>query len=136
MTCLMERALGEFQSADIVLESDGHPRTRQWTFIFDLYGFGLRYYDPRVTIRLLELFQVVHRGRVKKLIVLDAPSLFSGFWKIVKPFMKEATVEKIQFSTWEEIQDQFANSFGNDLTNELTAEAEENRDYDRVGSKE
>merc|ERR1712151_428381 len=121
MTCLMERALGEFQSADIVLESDGHPRTRQWTFIFDLYGFGLRYYDPRVTMRLLELFQVVHRGRVKKLIVLDAPSLFAGFWNVVKPFMKQATIEKVQFSSWHAIQSQLEENFGDDLTNELLA---------------
>merc|ERR1712159_846749 len=101
MTCLMERALTEYPlPVEPALDEDGHPKIRRWTFIFDLHGFGMRYYDPRVSMRLLELFQVVHRGRVKKLLVLDAPQLFWGFWKLVQPFMRPATQEKLQFSDW------------------------------------
>merc|ERR1712217_17338 len=104
MECLMERALKEYPlPAEVTLEEDGHPRIRRWTFIFDLYGFGIRYYDPRVTMRLMDLFQMAYRGRVKQLIVLALPSLFSPFWKMVQPFMKPATLEKVEFSDWDSI---------------------------------
>merc|ERR1712032_1518867 len=136
MTCLLERALNEYPSSpDALLEEDGHPKTRQWSFIFDLYGFGLRYYDPRVTMRLLELFQVAHRGRLKKLFVLDAPWVFWSFWQIVRPFMKEETAAKVEFSDWETIGPHFVDQFGDHLAEELLEEARENRDPQRVASK-
>jgi len=125
--CLLERALGEFNDAVDVLEADGHPRTRRWTFIFDLYGFGLRYWDPRVSLRLLDLFQVAHRGRLKKFLVLDAPGMFGGFYSLVQPFMKPATGKKIQFSDWKTILPQLKADFGEPLAEELWAEAQENR---------
>jgi hypothetical protein len=136
MTCLMERALKEYPFLqDAPLEDDGHPRIRRWTFIFDLYGFGLRYYDPRVTLRLLELFQVAYRSRVKKLMVLDAPKIFWGFFKMVQPFMRPVTKEKLQFSDWKTIRPYMEKDFGNGLATELFGEAMENRDPKRVASK-
>merc|ERR1740121_3435658 len=135
VTCLLERALCEFQEAPAVLEADGHPRVRTWTYIFDLHGFGMRYYDPRVTIRLLELFQVVHRGRLKKFLIMDAPGIFGGFFKLVTPFMRPATVQKIQFADWESIRPQLQADLGEALAAELLEEAAENRDSQRAASK-
>jgi len=52
VACLTERMLAEFPCPEgEALEDDGHPRTRRWSFIFDLHGFGLRYWDPTVTLR-------------------------------------------------------------------------------------
>lgn len=136
MTCLMESALAEYPSSpSIPLGDDGHPKARQWTFIFDLHGFGLRYYDPRVTLRLLELFQVVHRARVKKFFVLDSPSIFWGFWNMVKPFMNADTAAKIVFSNWERSRRHLEKEFGTPLAAELLDEAMENRDPNRVACK-
>lgn len=136
MTCLLERALREFpDQAQSVLEADGHPKTRQWTFIFDLHGFGLRYYDPRVTIKLLELFQVVHRGRLKKLMVLDAPRIFARFFRLVQPFFKPATRDKLEFTDWTTCRARLEADFGVPLAHELLAEAAENRDRKRVAGK-
>mmetsp|Transcript_6103 Transcript_6103/g.9894 ORF Transcript_6103/g.9894 Transcript_6103/m.9894 type:complete len:324 (-) Transcript_6103:45-1016(-) len=136
MTCLLERALNEYPtSVKFPLEDDGHPHVRRWTFIFDLYGFGLRYYDPRVTMRLLELFQVVHRGRLKKLFVLDAPYGFGSFWQIVRPLLKEETASKLEFSDWKTIRSRFEEQFGFSLTEELWQEAMENRNPQMVASK-
>lgn len=136
MTCLLDRALKEFPEApDAPFADDGHPKVRQWTYIFDLHGFGMRYYDARVPLRLLELFQVVHRGRLKKMICLDAPFGFGNFFNIVRPFMKPATREKLEFSSWESIRPSLQATIGTSLTAELYDEAIENRDPDSVAVK-
>eukprot|EP00928_Gymnodinium_smaydae_P071478 TRINITY_DN55043_c0_g1_i1.p1 TRINITY_DN55043_c0_g1~~TRINITY_DN55043_c0_g1_i1.p1 ORF type:complete len:308 (+),score=35.68 TRINITY_DN55043_c0_g1_i1:61-984(+) len=135
MTCLIEKALREYPARPITYEEDGHPRVRTWTFVFDLHGFGVRYYNPKVTMRLMHLFQLAYRQRVKKMIILDPPIIFKGFWKIVKPFMRPSTIEKVQFSHWQRILPQFEERFGTDFAKELHEEALENRDLEKVASK-
>merc|ERR1712176_1337832 len=82
-----------------------------------------------------ELFQVAHRGRLKKLLVLDAPTIFSGFFRMVQPFFKPATREKLEFSNWELIQPHMEANFGTLLTQELLAEARENREPAKAAIK-
>jgi len=137
LLCLFERALRDFPAASggQSLDCHGHPRIRQWTFIFDLYGFGLKHGDPRVPIKLLELLQMAYRGRVKSLIVLNAPTLFWGLWAMISPFIKQVTTAKIQFANWNGIRPQLEAKLGSALAEELAAEAEENRDPERVSRK-
>lgn len=130
MICLFERAMKEFPTppSGHLDPLDGHVRVRKWTWVIDIYGFGVRHTDPRTTRNLITLLQTAYRGRLKKLIVLDAPTIFQGFYEnVAKPFMKPRTASLVEFVAYEDAPTRFNEVFGAGMTSILLKEAEENR---------
>ena len=92
MACLMERAIRRYPRTS--------PEHLKWTWIIDTHGFNLyRYSDPRTTVQLLNLLQVMYPDRLKKLLIVDVPLMFWGFYKVVSPFIDPVTKAKIHFIT-------------------------------------
>merc|ERR1719210_322800 len=130
MICLFERALQDFPAdpSTPVDPVDGHARVRQWTWIIDLYGFGARHMDPRTSKNLITLLQTAYRGRLKKMVLLDAPSGFHTFFEsVAKPFMKPRTADRIEFVRWVEANKRLSELVGEDIASTLLQEATENR---------
>jgi hypothetical protein len=123
MACLFERAL----QSDTKGSTGGAPR--RWSWVIDLYGFGLRHMDPRTSVKLLELMQVAYRGRLKRILIVDAPTVFWGLWRAIKPFISRTTEQLIEFVEWEApAAKRYLELFGGDISAQLVCEGRENRD--------
>jgi len=69
-------------------------------------GFGLKHCDPRTSVALLRLLQVAYRDRLKRCIVLDAPSLFVDWlWLPLKNsgVIRPHTASLIEFKPWDDV---------------------------------
>merc|ERR1719195_1039108 len=130
MICLFERVLQEYPAAPSapVDPEDGHARVRQWTWIIDLYGFGARHMDPRTSRNLITLLQTAYRGRLNKLVLLDAPTGFQPFYEnVAKPFMKPRTADRLEFVRWVDASRRLSELLGEGIASTLLEEATENR---------
>ena len=60
------------------------PADGKWVYVLDLQGFGMR--DALDPATGLKTCVIVHKypERLSKLILLDAPRVFSGLWNILK----------------------------------------------------
>lgn len=77
------------------------------------------------------MLQTAYRGRLKKLVLLDAITGFQPFYeKVAKPFMKPRTAELVEFVRWVEAPKRFPEIFGEALAATMLKEAEENRASD------
>lgn len=121
MMCLFERTLRRHPAPDTGMH-------RRWSWVIDLYGFGLRHMDPRTSVKLLHLLQTAYRARLKHLLIVDAPFGFWGLWKAVSSFIKPATSQLIEFVDWSSAPDRYRELFGEDVTRVLLKEGAENRD--------
>ena len=116
MACLFERALLHFPPAS------GSTELRQWTWCIDVHGFGIRHTDPRTTMELLKLLECAYPERLKKMLIIDAPTIFWGLWTIVKPFIQEKTVAKIEFVSWSNAPRRYEELLGKTVADRLVTE--------------
>ena len=113
MTCLFEWALnitgtqrmrekhdGDVTSPQGFADLIDEPHITRWSWVVDIHGFGFRHLNPRTSIKLLELLQGIYRGRLKRLLIVDAPSMFWKLWSVVKRFIKPATAQLTEFVHW------------------------------------
>jgi len=73
-------------------------QVENWIFITDLKGLGITSipFDP--IKKLLGFLQHNYRGRLYRMYIVNAPGSVYLPWQMVKKFLQEATVKKIQFS--------------------------------------
>mmetsp|Transcript_123505 Transcript_123505/g.394524 ORF Transcript_123505/g.394524 Transcript_123505/m.394524 type:complete len:111 (+) Transcript_123505:265-597(+) len=65
--------------------------------VFDLSGFGYKSMDNEVTNRLFQLLADFFPERLGRLLLWNAPRMFSAFWRIVSQVIDPVTFRKIQF---------------------------------------
>mmetsp|Transcript_42528 Transcript_42528/g.113661 ORF Transcript_42528/g.113661 Transcript_42528/m.113661 type:complete len:272 (+) Transcript_42528:1-816(+) len=65
--------------------------------VFDLSGFGYKSMDYEVTNRLFQLLADFYPERLGRLLLWNAPRMFSAFWPIVSQVFDPVTFRKIQF---------------------------------------
>lgn len=65
--------------------------------IFDLSDIGLSNVDMKAVKRIIFLLTNMYPERLGRCYLLDAPTLFSGFWALISPMLKPKTTRKIQF---------------------------------------
>ena len=70
-----------------------------------------------------------------QLVIVDAPSIFFGLWRVVKPLLREETVKKVEFVTWDDAAGRYTELFGGELAERICAEGSENRDGATVKDK-
>jgi len=128
MACLFERAIEHFPP------SSEEERLR-WTWVVDVHGFALRHTNPATSIELLQLLECAYPERLKRMLIVDAPSLFFGLWNVIKPLLREKTRSKIEFVRWEEASGRYEDLFGHEVAQRLVTEGRENRDKAVAGQK-
>lgn len=76
----------------------GHPVETSCT-IMDLNNVSLRYFYQvkDYVLRAAKISQDNYPECMGKFYIINAPYLFSAVWAIIKPFLDEVTVNKIQF---------------------------------------
>ena len=129
MTCVFELALRRFPGTA--------ERPRMFTWVIDIHGFGYlsRHSDPRTSLRLLTLLRSGFRGRLKRILVVDAPTSFWALWAAVRQAIDEETAAMIEFVPWTEAPVRYPALFGDSLGARLLQEAMSNRDPACVATK-
>jgi hypothetical protein len=70
--------------------------TRQGVWVVDFDGFGLRDQNPRPAMMTAQLLQ--HYPEILHVVVLvDAPLVFNGLWKLISPLLDERVKSKVMF---------------------------------------
>jgi len=73
----------------------------QFSILIDLEGLGWRsmtYADAvQGSLHMVKIFEANYPDTLKVAIIVNAPSVFSMMWKLVKPFVSEVTHAKLQF---------------------------------------
>ena len=130
MTCVFELALRRYPG------SATRP-PRRFTWVVDIHGFGYlsRHSDPRTSLRLLALLRSGYKGRLKRILVVDAPTAFWALWAVVRQTIDEETAALIEFVPWEEVPHRYPALFGDSLGARLLREAMGNRDPACVACK-
>ena len=70
--------------------------SRQWIFIIDFDGFGIWDQNPKTathTIKVLDRYPEL----MNRVIMVNAPFLFSATWKMIKPLLDSRVKEKVVF---------------------------------------
>jgi len=97
---LMEKCEKELDAAS---KKSGRPRDEGVYFITDLAGLGWRqFHMPALSVFMdfLKADALHYPELIKKVFIINVPSIFSIFWQLVKPIMDPRTVEKTEiFST-------------------------------------
>jgi len=77
----------------------------QVCLVFDLSGFSSKSMDYEVTKRLFLLLANYYPERLGQVLLLNAPSVFGAFWRIIRPYIDPVTFEKIQFVSKEALRE-------------------------------
>jgi len=129
MACLFERALLHYPPVP------GSTDLRRWTWCIDIHGFGLRHTNPRTSLELLTLLECAYPERLKRMLIVDAPSAFWLLWRAVKPFIQEKTAAKIEFVAWSDAPQRYEELLGRTVAGRLVSEGLENRSKASAAAK-
>ncbi|GAB4814590.1 hypothetical protein N2152v2_001636 [Parachlorella kessleri] len=73
--------------------------------LFDLSGLRARDLDAKALGAIFELLQAHYPERLARLYFVNAPFIFWGVWRLVSPFLQQATRDKIRFISGRGVQD-------------------------------
>ena len=107
----------------------------QWVWVSDFFGFSYGDMNPAMAKQFVDLSAVHYPERLGAYLVIDAPYIFEGLWKLVKPWLDPVTVEKIMFIPYDVSKGESKSSlvqkmhqlFPKDLAEWLLHEMAENR---------
>lgn len=85
-------------------------RLRTWDeqcldYVFDLGQVGLASLDLSLVKFIISCFEAYYPETLGNLILLDAPWIFKGFWKIISPLLDPVTAAKVAFVNRKSIQE-------------------------------
>ncbi|KAK0643958.1 CRAL-TRIO domain-containing protein [Cercophora newfieldiana] len=75
------------------------PEQETSCLVFDLSGFGMRNMDFHVVRFLVQVFEARYPEYLGVLLVHNAPFVFGGIWRMIKPWLDPVIVSKINFTT-------------------------------------
>ncbi len=125
--CNLKHLSWVLEQAVPLMESRG---ALKWSWISDFDGFGLSDCSPKSMILVKNLL-AHYPERLHKAILLEAPWIFNGLWKVVSPLLDKRTKSKVCFTKIASLleSDALAQelSMGDQLRDWLIAEAKDNR---------
>ncbi|KAL2187797.1 CRAL/TRIO domain-containing protein [Thermothelomyces heterothallicus CBS 203.75] len=75
-----------------------HPREKA-CLLFDLTGFGLKNMDFHVVKFLVQVFEARYPEYLGVVLVHNAPFVFWGVWKVIRPWLDPVIASKINFTS-------------------------------------
>ena len=69
----------------------------QWVWVSDFFGFSTGDMHPGMAQQFVRLSAVHYPERLGLYLVIDAPFIFEGLWRLVKSWLDPVTVQKIRF---------------------------------------
>ncbi|GAB5361322.1 hypothetical protein AAMO2058_000703500 [Amorphochlora amoebiformis] len=103
-------------------------KASKWSWISDFDGFGTADCSPK-SMFLVKNMLAHYPERLHKAVLLEAPWLFNGLWRVVSPVLDKRTREKVVFAQLSSLNTSLAESLqlSTSLENFLLAEAKDNR---------
>jgi len=108
------------------------PGVERFIYVADLYNLGMGNLDLKSNIQFFKTIQAPYRGRVGHIILVDPPAAISLGIKVIKPFVKPETMEKVIFVKSAEMKEALTPVIGLEATKQLIQEVEENHDRERA----
>mmetsp|Transcript_9333 Transcript_9333/g.18421 ORF Transcript_9333/g.18421 Transcript_9333/m.18421 type:complete len:660 (+) Transcript_9333:533-2512(+) len=100
---------------------------RQWVWVIDFHGFSLRDTNPRTGSQVNEV--MAHYPEfLNCMVLLNAPSLFSGLYRIMCAIVDERVRQKVVFVTRTEAAEKLKERLGNEIADWIAAESQDNKD--------
>lgn len=107
----------------------------QWVWVSDFFGFGMADMNPAMARKFVDLTANHYPERLGAYLVIDAPTIFEGLWRLVKPWLDPVTVQKIVFIPYDlkkgpqesKLVSKMNELFPQELADWLLHEMEENR---------
>jgi len=100
--------------------------SRQTVYVVDFDGFGLRDQDPRMSVMTAKLLQY-YPETMGLAVFLDAPTVFYGLFRLVKPLLDERVRSKIVFVNKKGCQDTLEEHLGEEAAEWLLKEMQDNK---------
>jgi CRAL/TRIO domain len=98
--------------------------TRQCIWLIDFDGFSIRDQNPKTAVMVARLLnhypEILHAC-----VLLDAPLLFNGLWKLVSPLLDERVQRKIMFVKGKQADSVLRERFGSDAADWIAAEVKD-----------
>lgn len=79
------------------------PGMESFSIIFDIADFGTKNMDLNFVQFLATALEKYYPERLGILVLFNAPWIFNGFWKLVKPLLDENVASKVRFANGEEL---------------------------------
>jgi hypothetical protein len=95
------------------------PEEERFTVVMDLKSFTLANMDYEAVKILISTLQINYSETLEKLLIVDAPFLFSACWALIRPWLDPVTAAKVQFLRRDQLSEYFTEE--NILTNEGTS---------------
>jgi len=111
------------------------PGVEKFVYIADMFNIGYQNMDLKTNIAFFKTIQAPYRGRLGQIILVDPPSTIWVAFKLVKPFMKPETIEKVMFVKTSEVRGKLTDVLGPEATERLALELEENHDREKAEAK-
>jgi hypothetical protein len=73
------------------------PEEEQFVICFDLSRFGMSCMDYEATKQLVTILQASYPDTLSKLLIINAPFIFSACWVIIRGWLDPVTANKVQF---------------------------------------
>lgn len=105
----------------------------QWVWVSDFFGFSTGDMNPAMAKQFVDLSAIHYPERLGAYVVIDAPFIFEGLWRLVKPWLDPVTVQKIVFVPYDvtkpdsKLVQRMHELFPQDVANWLIHEMAENR---------
>ncbi|KAL4783266.1 CRAL-TRIO domain-containing protein [Aspergillus varians] len=82
------------------------PPVETATILFDMTGFSLANMEHSPLKFIIRCFETYYPECLGVLLIHNAPRVFNGVWKVIKPWLSKRTVERIHFTrTVEELEE-------------------------------
>ena len=69
----------------------------QYVWVCDFHKFGIADCDPRMAVKCLGLFGKCYPERMGAMILVGAPSIFNGLYRVVSQVVDPSTLKKVKF---------------------------------------
>lgn len=111
------------------------PGVETFVYIADLYNIGYANMDIKTNLAFFRAIQAPYRGRMGQVLLVDPPATIWFALKMIKPFLKPETLEKVVFVKSSEFGEILPPLVGEEMTRKIMAEVEENHDKERASKK-
>jgi hypothetical protein len=100
--------------------------TERFVYVADLFNMGLSKIDLKSNIAFFRTIQAPYRGRLGQIVLIDPPSAIWVGLRLIKPFLKPETLEKVMFVNTSDLEETLTPILGQDATQRIIQEVQEN----------
>ena len=111
------------------------PGVERFVYVADLFNISYGNMDLKTNIAFFRTIQAPYRGRLGQILLVDPPTAIWLGLRMIKPFLKPETLEKVLFVKTSELSTVLPPLLGQGMTDKIIAEIEENHNKERALKK-